>query len=380
MDIKFKKGHVNSLDGIRGIAILLVLSFHCFDKIDAFPFTLFSEIGWVGVDLFFVLSGFLITGILVDTKGNQNYLKSFFAKRALRIFPVYYLTLLLVFLALISPGASNFNPILDIRHLKSSIYYLTFTQNLLFAFDHWGVTDLLNHFWSLAIEEQFYLFWPFVNFYLGTSKVLMVCGLLIIIAIIVRNLNVSNDFSYVFTLSRVDALGIGGMLAILIRKHSSLLGRIALPVFLASLVLLIILSFYSPDLSFRNPYFIKIGYTLFALLFATVIVFVYDTNKTGNVVNRMLSWRFLRFFGTYSYGLYIYHWLLYRGIYTPLYNKYLFSKAYILLFLIVVVLVSVVSYHTFEKLFLSYKSRFDSSPELTKAEFSPVPEMSGAGN
>ncbi|KQS27053.1 acyltransferase [Dyadobacter sp. Leaf189] len=376
MDIQFKKGHIHSLDGIRGIAILLVLSFHCFDKIDAFPFTLLSEIGWVGVDLFFVLSGFLITGILVDTKGNHNYLKSFFAKRALRIFPLYYLTLLLVFLALISPGASDFNPILDIRHLKSSIYYLTFTQNLLFAFSHWGVTDLLNHFWSLAIEEQFYLFWPFVNLYLGTSKVLVVCGLLIILAIIIRNLNLNSDFSYVFTLSRVDALGIGGMLAILIRQYTYFLGKVVVPVFFGCLVLLIMLSFYSPNLSFRNPAFIKIGYTLFALLFATIIVFVYDTKRTGAIVNRVLSWGVLRFFGTYSYGIYVYHWLLYRGIYTPLRNKYLFSKAYIIPFLIVVVLVSVVSFHVVEKFFLRFKPAFDSSPQQRKAALSKVPEMS----
>jgi peptidoglycan/LPS O-acetylase OafA/YrhL len=359
MSINFKKGHISSLDGIRGIAILLVLSFHCFENINVPVFNYVSEIGWVGVDLFFVLSGFLITGILVDSKGKENYLTAFFAKRALRIFPLYYLTLLVVFLALKIPGISNINPVFDARHLQSSIYYLTFTQNLFFSFNGWGVTDLLNHFWSLAIEEQFYLFWPFIILYLDTPKVFIVCTILIIIALITRNMHFDSDFSYVFTFSRIDALSIGAMLAILIRKHAAWLSKAALPVFLFTLISLLIICYISPNLTFRNPYFVRFGYTLFAILFASIISFIYDTQKTGEIANRIFSLRFLTFFGTYSYGIYIYHWILYKGVYIYLQNRYVFSKAYIFLFLIVVVIISVISFHTFEKFFLRFKSRFN---------------------
>jgi len=368
MNISYKKGHISSLDGIRGIAILLVLFFHCFEKIKVFPFNFLSEIGWVGVDLFFVLSGFLITGILLDTKGNENYLMSFFAKRALRIFPLYYLALLIIFIILAIPGINHFNPVFDITHLQNSFYYFTFTQNLFFSFNGWGVTDLLNHFWSLAIEEQFYLFWPFIIFYLKTSKVLVVCTLLIIIALITRNNNVDSDFSYVFTLARVDALSIGSMLAIVIRKHNQLLNRMALPTFLITAISLLLISYYSPNIGFRNTYFVRFGYTLFALLFASIIAFVYDKKRVGTVTNEILSLGMLRFFGTYSYGIYIYHWLLYKGVYIYFENKYVFSKAYILVFLCIVIIISVISFHTFEKYFLRYKSKFENKLYYKRSE------------
>ena len=358
-NIRYKKGHIGSLDGVRGIAIVLVLFFHCFQKVNLYPFNFISEIGWVGVDLFFVLSGFLITGILVDTKGKSRYLISFFTRRALRIFPLYYLTLLLVYIVLKNPSLAHHNPIFDARHLKTYIYYLTFTQNLYFSFNGWGVTDFLNHFWSLAVEEQFYLLWPFVIFYLNGNRILIVSVLLIVIALIIRNYNVESDFSYVFTLARVDALGIGAMLAILIRKHSQWLNGVVLPIFVISFVTLIIISFNSQNLSFRNPYFVRIGYTLFAFQFASIIVLVYDTKKIGFFINRILSLGILRFFGRYSYGIYIYHWILYKGFYGYFENRYMFSKVYILVFLMLVVIISVLSFHVFEKHFLSLKSRFN---------------------
>jgi peptidoglycan/LPS O-acetylase OafA/YrhL len=359
MNIHFKKGHVNSLDGIRGIAILLVLFFHCFENIPVFPVNYISELGWVGVDLFFVLSGFLITGILVDTKERENYLTSFFAKRALRIFPLYYLTLTLFFLALKIPGLASINPVFDTRHYQSSIYYFTFTQNLFFAFNGWGVTDILNHFWSLAVEEQFYLIWPFVIYYTSRPKVLVICMLLVVVSLVTRNLNADSDFSYVFTLARVDALGIGAMIAIVIRDHGRLLNKLILPVFFSSLICLAFMIFNSEHLSFRNQYFVRAGYTIFALLFASIIAFVYDQTKIGQFTRSVLSLKPLLFFGTYSYGIYIYHWLLYKGVYVHLQNKYHFSRIFILPFLGVVVVISVLSFHCYEKYFLSFKTKFD---------------------
>ncbi|TDE12763.1 acyltransferase family protein [Dyadobacter psychrotolerans] len=366
MSINFKKGHINSLDGIRGIGILLVLSFHCCGNINVYPLNFISEIGWVGVDLFFVLSGFLITGILIDAKGKENYFKFFFIKRALRIFPLYYLTLFVVFMALTIPGINNINPVFDKRLIQDSVYYLTFTPNLLFSFKGWGVTDLLNHFWSLAIEEQFYLVCPFIIFYLDTPKALGIFIALIVTALSIRNYNVNSDFSYVFTFSRLDALSTGSILAILIRKHNNLVNKIALPIFLTTIISLSIICYISPNLYFRNPYFVRGGYTLFALLFASIIAFIYDTKQVGIFINRILSFKFLTFFGTYSYGIYIYHWLLYRGVYVYLENKYVFSKAYIILFLFAVVLVSVISYHTFEIYFLRFKYRLTNRPEYDK--------------
>ncbi|MCE7063865.1 acyltransferase [Dyadobacter sp. CY326] len=361
--MSYKRGHVRSLDGIRGVAILLVMGFHCLEYSKVTLVKSISAIGWVGVDLFFVLSGFLITGILLDTKKRDNYFTAFMAKRALRIFPLYYLCLLAVFLAISIPSVVSFNPIFDKRHFESVGYYLTFTQNLYFSYTGWGVTDILNHFWSLAVEEQFYLFWPVVIYYFNKSQVLLICAGLIATSLIVRNLHVNSDFSYVFTFARVDALSIGAITAILVRAYQSVLNRIAVPIFLASLVTLILMSIDSDSLHFRNAYFVRAGYTIFALMFGAIVTFVFDQGKIGSFTNRVLSLSFLTFFGKYSYGLYVYHWLLYKGIYLLLKARYGFSELWIIPFFMIVVLVSVISFHTFEAFFLRFKSRLEPLPK-----------------
>ncbi len=153
LNIEYKKGHVNALDGLRGIAIILVLFFHC-SRFEFLPVRAISAFGWTGVDLFFVLSGFLITGILIDTKGKEGFYKNFFMKRVLRIFPLYYLTLCIFFIP-----SFFFHFELTEYYITHQIYFWTYTQNLLFAFDGWPENArFLNHFWSLAIEEQFYIF------------------------------------------------------------------------------------------------------------------------------------------------------------------------------------------------------------------------------
>jgi len=372
MDVYHKKGHISSLDGVRGIAILLVLFFHCFENITFLSINYISKIGWVGVDLFFVLSGFLITGILIDSKGKKNFLSNFFAKRALRIFPLYYLTLFLFFLVLSIPGITRINPAFNTILYQSSTNYLTFTQNIYFAFNGWGETDILNHFWSLAIEEQFYLFWPFVINYLHRKKIISACFLLIIISLTVRNYNAYSDFSYVFTLSRVDALGIGSMLAILIRDYRKILNKLILPIFFISISILLLILFQTKNLHFRNPYFVRFGYTLFALLFASIIAFIYDTKKIGMFTNRILSVSPLRFFGKYSYGIYIYHWILYKGVYVYLANKYNLPDLFIIPFLLAVILISFISFKYFEKYFLNFKSKLNNTKpselQLTEAD------------
>jgi peptidoglycan/LPS O-acetylase OafA/YrhL len=144
--------YVRSLDGLRAVAILLVMSVHYHQKFGG---------GWVGVQLFFVLSGFLITRILLAAKTGVNlgsYLKVFFARRALRIFPLYFgfiALLQLLHAALLIP--SNWPQVRP--------YMLTYTLNFAHAFSKVQVDDLYSHFWSLAVEEQFYLGWPLVVWY-----------------------------------------------------------------------------------------------------------------------------------------------------------------------------------------------------------------------
>src|SRR5688572_17459077 len=141
---------IKPFEGLRGIAILLVLIYHLF------PYIPIAGIGWTGVDLFFVLSGFLITRILLETKNKPKYFQRFYTKRALRIFPLYYLFIIVCVII------NHLIPLNGLKLLPENILYvLTYTLNFQF-YDINGLVPgfAMNHFWSLAIEEHFYLIWP----------------------------------------------------------------------------------------------------------------------------------------------------------------------------------------------------------------------------
>lgn len=363
INIHYRKGHIPALDGVRGCAIVLVLIFHCL-KTSILPFSLISGIGWVGVNLFFVLSGFLITGILIDTKGGKNNIITFYLKRVLRIFPLYYLALFIFFIVLLIPGIEDINSYLDSRYLDDIFYFLTYTQNIRFAFKGWGVTDILNHFWSLAIEEQFYLFWPFVIMIAKNNKIILISIVFVLTSLIIRNIYPENPYSYVFTLARFDALAIGSISAILIRKNIPLLNKYLLYTFIITLAILTFVILLTQSVSLSNVHFVKYGYTLFDILFASSIILIFDTKRIGTITSHFFNARFLRFLGKYSYGIYVYHWLLYRGLYTFLEAKFSLAKIYIFPFLAVVILTSVLSYHLYEKRFLKYKSRINEDTDL----------------
>src|SRR5690625_4685275 len=173
--------YVKELDGVRGVAILLVILFHCFPS----PLT---GLGWIGVDLFFVLSGFLITGILIDSKGNKRYYSNFIGRRILRIFPLYYLVLfiMLFLLPLIGRGfSSGSNYSFYLRHQG---WFWSYLQNWLFSFHGFPKNLILSHFWSLGVEEQFYLVWPFLVLLLPKKLLLKSSIFLCMTAIIFRML------------------------------------------------------------------------------------------------------------------------------------------------------------------------------------------------
>ncbi|MBK8322657.1 MAG: acyltransferase [Betaproteobacteria bacterium] len=219
--------HLPSLDGLRGVAILLVLC-HQFDRIQVtaatgpgvriFDYAL--NVGWIGVQLFFVLSGFLITGILMDAKGCPNFIRNFYVRRALRIFPLYFGALMVFLVALPNLGLAP----------KSwgevDFAYWVFLSN-------WFGGEALPHFWSLAVEEQFYFAWPFVVLALNARQVGAVCLALAVASLMARILmvgfGVSPDAIYQVTLSRLDALALGGAAAVLIRLPQGVLARLRDP-------------------------------------------------------------------------------------------------------------------------------------------------------
>ncbi len=215
------RGHIPALDGIRGLAVLAVLVLH-FTVITPGPglagvATELTGFGWAGVDLFFVLSGFLITGILVDAKGSDGFYRNFYVRRALRIFPLFYAYLLVVLV--VWPALSDGQP----DPLSAKLLTAGYLGNFLMAFGGWeALPGHTTHLWSLAIEEQFYLIWPFVVARLSRARLTQLCVVVIVGAFAFRiaahQLWATGIPGYVLLPARADTLAAGALLALQVRK------------------------------------------------------------------------------------------------------------------------------------------------------------------
>lgn len=181
MNLKLK--HYNELDGVRAIAVIMVMFYHFFKDVDVHHDILIllkklSLFGKTGVSLFFVLSGFLITRILLNTKQNDSYFKSFYIKRVLRIFPLYYFFLVIYYFVV--PFFLN----QSFAEFSQQIWYWTFMQNFALTFDWNSVGPI--HYWSLSVEEHFYLFWPLIIYYCSLKNIKWVILFLCVISFLVR--------------------------------------------------------------------------------------------------------------------------------------------------------------------------------------------------
>ena len=300
------RAYYPALDGLRGLAILLVAFYHNFGFINYFFF------GWLGVDLFFVLSGFLITDILLKTKNDPHYLKNFYGRRVLRIFPVYYLTLIV--LLFIVPVINK--DLLHVRYYQDHQLWLwTYLQNWLYIFNPPPADSLgLTHLWSLAVEEQFYLVWPFVILLIRHVKPLFVFMFVLLVAIIAIRFIVwqyhIEKIAYfnLYTFSRIDGICIGSMTALLRQFNSHFLQKnIALIV--SSLAgLNFIFYLFNNAYSFSFPFLAIIGYTTFAVVFG---ILVNEAVNNNTIITLFFDNRIMKFLGRISYGLYIFHWPIY---------------------------------------------------------------------
>jgi len=367
--------HVPALDGIRGTAIILVICSHLFSSNDHTGSRLWDAIrqimgaGYIGVCLFFVLSGFLITGILINTLNIPHYFKTFYVRRALRIFPLYY-GYLIALLLLTRP--------LHFNWMGWQYYYLTYTANLALwryavplqiGFFH------LNHFWSLQVEEQFYLVWPFIVYRVRRPATLVriaLCGCALALAIrivfvVMRghpNFGNSN-LPYSFTLSCMDSILFGcGLCALLRTRWRQAVTRLAPRIFWVGVAILLITFSVNGGLGYQRSRFVPtLGFSILGIGFAALISMAL---RPGSRTQRFFQQSWLRFFGRYSYGLYVLHYSIDGALTIPLrvlVNSHLHSKALgVLLPAIVVaalsVLAALVSYHLFEIRFLHLKRYF----------------------
>ena len=302
--------HIPALDGLRGVAILLVLVYH-FCEFTLKPHTALYRITgamWSGVDLFFILSGFLITGILYDTKQSEHYFRNFYARRTLRIFPLYYGFLAVCVIAALVIGV--WEPQWR-QLLKCQGWLWTYTANIKIAMaDSFMVIKggrlELGHFWSLAVEEHFYLVWPLLILILSRRAAMLACVVIGISALLVRVpfcLGGHLVAAYVLTPCRVDALALGALLALAARGPGSFTRWVnGFGITAACLGGIAIL------LHHRAPYayFLTLRYTVTALGYGTLLGMAL-TPDFGGVVRRALSARWLRLWGKYSYGIYVFH-------------------------------------------------------------------------
>lgn len=307
--------HLPALDGLRGIAILLVVVHHStryggMESLSALD-QLFQKVGtagWSGVDLFFVLSGFLITGILLDAKGTNGYFRSFYARRILRIFPLYYGVLFCVFVLL--PAVATWSR--EVPSLvKDQIWYWTYLQNVSVALKGWPALTAIQHFWSLAIEEQFYLVWPLVVLLLNRRAMILACLGLVVGSLAVRTVLVLTGHTlaaYVLTPSRMDGLALGGLLALIARAPDGLshLARWAKPVVLSSALGLGAIVLWRHNLHYWDAVVETVGFSLLALFFGGVLA-ITVASPSGTLAARIFAHRFLRFVGRYSYAMYVFH-------------------------------------------------------------------------
>jgi peptidoglycan/LPS O-acetylase OafA/YrhL len=388
------RGRLAVVDGLRGFAVTAVLIYHfhlfAIDWVGTARwerlYNLVSGLGWITLDLFFVLSGFLITGILLESKNRANYYRTFYFRRTVRIFPLYYASLILFYgvgpliLLLMQRGGR----IHQLIHPTSQIFAWFYVLNWrigLYSFSQ--VPVFLHHFWSLSIEEQFYLGWPFVVRILTRRRLMLICPAMVLVSLLSRVLFFQlhlETAAYVLTVCRVDSLAIGAMIALAFRDDRYWrLAKTAAPwlALSASIALLAIVK-WTRSTDFNTFPMGTFGISFLALLFAGVLVMALGA-QPGSIVYSVTSAGLFQFFGRYSYCLYVCHQpliicLARAGVNGDHLTALLGSKALAVLAVnaiafLLSVFISLASWHLLEKQFLKLK---DAPPRKQGGELAPA--------
>ena len=365
-----------ALDGLRALAVTLVFIEHFGGGSHGGRllewFNRVRLAGSAGVSLFFVLSGFLITGILYDTLHGGHYFKNFYARRSLRIFPIFYLVVTVCLIL---------TPALHYRLQWGHISFLLYLGNL-FANWNWSLYELispthptlsinLGHFWSLFVEEQFYLIWPVVIYLVRDRiKLIKISSVVILLVLLVRigmvcslPLNTAEQFAFRMLPTRADDLLVGGTMALLLRgPEAKRWLRRAWLFFLFGSSAFVLLGFSRGTFGFQDPFNLTIGLTFIGLASVGLIGLCIQESTT---IFRILSLHPLRVIGKYSYGFYVYHILfdkarlaLFVWCMAFFHSMFFGGLLYASTCYLVTLVVSGLSYELYEKRFLAMKSRF----------------------
>lgn len=362
--------YIRPLDGLRAIAVLLVLIWHWL------PHTYFINYihtGAFGVDLFYVLSGFLISSILLqhrflsgDAKpARKKIIYSFYVRRVLRIFPIYYLLLVLMVLL-----RHRLHIYLEATEIAAA---LTYTSNLYLGSIH-SWTAYTEHFWSLAVEEQFYLLWPWLLIYLPKKGLLPSILFFAAISIVCREFMSDVEFGFLQTFTCFDSLGLGALLAWTYTNHPLRL-KIIYPFLTALAIGSAVLLIWHAAATVRTP--LRQERLLDSFIGAWAVCFIVQKYQSKNFLISFLSMRPLVAVGRISYGVYLYHiafgwqvWAVWKRL---LGNQLLLPQPYedLLIFTVdvaVLFLICSVSWFFVEKPILALKPFFAFDRSLSKAK------------
>ncbi len=375
-----------ALDGLRGLAVIMVFFFHYAGGlaskepiIHALGFV--TQACWIGIVLFFALSGFLITGTLWDAIDEKFILRNFFIRRALRILPLYAVALVISFLGALAVG-------LNADTIKSFSIYALFLQDVpyLADFTQKSVSPFpLYHLWSLAVEEQFYLLWPFLLLGVENRRSARnMCIRVFAVSIFFRLFFALPDLNFGrvglydnFLLTHAGALALGGAVALALRSRERSSGRIAAPVrflrryaaiaFFSGMVLFIGIGVYKQSFLIADPLQFMFGLLGVSVAAAALVALVLRPGR----VRTFFSHPALGFLGRISYGFYIFHILL-QPVFDPLalritiylarfthgYSQNLYQASRFVIALPITVIVATLSFYLLETPIMRLGRRF----------------------
>ena len=358
--------HLPALDGVRAIAILTVIVYHALNGLPGATlsqnaFLKVAQQGWVGVDLFFVLSGFLITGILMDVESPVHALRRFYARRVLRIVPVYVAFLL--FSLWIAPIIGTMHPQEVAQLRQEQLWYWTYSFNFLIAFHTWQATSFpLAHLWSLSVEEQFYLLWPFAALLLTPATLKRTALGCIVAAELCRVLFIAlgagGEVNFVMLPCRMDSLAAGAFLACAYRDPAlwKRVLRSRWPVTMVAIAPLVAIALYRGKFSSQAPLEQLFGFPAIIVLASVVVASAVEGG-------RWLSGSALGLIGKISYGMYVWHLVVMRMIVHVQLSPDLASPQMWWVFYLVravgtvggAIVVALISWHVIEQPFLGLK-------------------------
>lgn len=312
--MSIRNQHFAHIDGLRGLAILLVLIYHYGLEYQGhglfghFALASLMEMGWMGVDLFFVISGFLITSILLETRDGPSYLKNFIMRRFLRIWPLYYLNLFALIIV-----APHFMPSPELNSVvEKQAWFWAYGANWLFALEGGFNRTACGYFWSLAVEEQFYVLWPLVVWKLSEARLRMVCvGMLLgsaALRLALAAWGIPAGSLYTITFTHLDAVAAGTIMCMIARdpRARAAAMRWSTSVLVAMFAALALVRWHDASLKFWEPAMVRYGYTLIAVTGAMLLVKAHFVAQQS-WFRRWLGSRFMVLTGRYSYALYLVH-------------------------------------------------------------------------